>query len=76
MRTIEVLQLYLLIFAPLLWFAVCNQGAYFIIYGATIALGNTSICLIRQIQADMKAHRQYKEKRGYDGKIKNSPAIA
>lgn len=64
MRTIEVLQLYLLIFAPLLWFAVANQGAYFIVYGATIAIGNTAVCLIRQIQADMKANRPSKEKRG------------
>lgn len=64
MKTWEVLQLYLLIFAPLLWFAVCNQGAYFFVYGATIAIGNTLLCLINQIQADIRAHRQHKGKRG------------
>lgn len=66
-QALEVLTAYLLLFAPLLFFTATSQVGLFLIYGASVALVNTFACLIRQIQADLKARpvpRKTYQKRG------------
>lgn len=60
--SLNVLSMYLIIFAPLILFAARNEGLYFIVYGASIALLNTLTCLGQTIRQDMEQRRLEKPK--------------